>query len=103
MTVDWMPWIGLRRGPVAGDYTILTNEEVFDMLSKEDVNSSTKDLLEKKLSFLSEERFPSIIEGSLFWSAVYHYHQSLDGGASPKALLSLYKKNCAKQGLGCSR
>lgn len=71
-------------------------EEVFDMLSKEDVDSFTKALLEMEPSFLSEDTFPSLIEGQLFWSTVYHYHQSLDDRARPSTLLSLYKNICAK-------
>ena len=66
------------------------------MLSKEDVDSFTKALSEMEPFFLSEATFPSLIEGQLLWSTVYHYHQLLDDRERPGTLLSLYKKICAK-------
>ena len=74
-----------------------TFEEDFDMLSKEDVDSFIKVLFDLQAWKLSEDEFPSLMGGRLFWSAVYHYHQQLDVGARPKTLLGIYKKICEER------
>ena len=67
----------------------------FDMLSKEYVDAVIKFLFDtKRFHALSDEEFPSMLEGRLFWSTMYYYHKQCDARTKPKTLLDIYNKVC---------
>ena len=70
----------------------------FDMLSKEYVDAVIKILFDTKhFHALSDEKFPSMLEGRLFWSTMYYYHKQCDARTKPKTLLDIYNKVCNKR------
>ena len=75
-----------------------TFEDDFVMLSKKYVDGLITFLFDlKRFKALSDNEFPSILNGNLFLSTMYHYHQRCDAGTEPKTLLDIYNKVCKKR------